>query len=590
VLLVYATPVFGQTLEPVRYTVSFPAPHTHYIEVEATYPTERRPHIDLMMAVWTPGSYLIREYERHVEALTAADPARSPLAVEKTRKNRWRVTTNGASAVLVRYRVYAHEMSVRTNWVDDEFALINGAPTFITLLESPSRRRHEVRVVLPRSWAKTFSGMTPGAGANTYVAADYDMLVDSPIVAGSPSVYEFSVGGKPHYLVNFRERGVWNGPQAMQDLAKIAEAVARFWGDVPFDRFYFLNIIGSAENGIEHRNSTVMNIPLDATGTREGYLEWLSLASHEYFHAWNIKRLRPVELGPFDYENEVYTRALWFVEGVTEYYADLFLVRAGVATRDELFGALSEQIRSLHTTPGRLEQSVEAASYDAWIKYYRSDENTPNTAISYYVKGAVIGFLLDVHIRRLTGGAKSLDDVMRLMYARYSADKGFSREEIRSAVAEVVGTAGGRDIRAWLARALETTAELEYPEAITWLGLRMTPPPSAPQAYLGIATRTENGKTIVSGIRRGSPAAAAGMSLLDEITSMNGDSIPAGQLEQRLQRLSPGSTVRLATVRHGESRTVDVVLATDPGYGWLLSASPGATREQLRRIDAWLNP
>jgi predicted metalloprotease with PDZ domain len=588
VLALCAVPVVAQTLEPIRYTVSFPAPHTHYLEVEASYPTEGRPSIDLMMAVWTPGSYLIREYERHVEALTAADPARAPLAVEKTRKNRWRVTTNGARTVWVRYRVYAHEMTVRTNWVDDEFAMINGAPTFITLLESPSRRVHDVRLMLPRAWTKSFSGMTPGLGENTYVAPDYDTLVDSPIVAGSPSVYEFSVRGKPHYLVNFRERGVWNGPQAAADLAMIAEAVARFWGDVPFDRFYFLNVIGSAANGLEHSNSTLLNIPLDATRSREGYVEWLSLASHEYFHAWNVKRLRPVELRPFDYENEVYTRSLWFVEGLTDYYADLFLVRAGVATREEYLDALSAQVRSLHTTPGRLEQSVEAASYDAWIKYYRPDENTPNTAISYYVKGAVIGFLLDAHIRRLTDGATSLDDAMLLMRSRYSGEKGFSREDVRAVVAEVVGTAHARDIRAWMARALETTAELDHTDALAWFGLQMTPPASAPRAFLGVTTRTENGKTIIAGIRRGSPAAAAGLSLLDEIVAINGETLAAGQLVQRLERLSPGSKVTLAITRRDESRTMDIVLATDPGYGWQFSVSPGATRAQAEHLDAWL--
>jgi predicted metalloprotease with PDZ domain len=541
-----------------------------------------------MMAVWTPGSYLIREYERHVEALTAADPARMPLAVEKTRKNRWRVATNGARTVSVRYRVYAHEMTVRTNWVDDEFAMINGAPTFITLLESPSRRVHDVRLVLPRSWVKSFSGMTPGVGENTYIAPDYDTLVDSPIVAGSPSVYEFSVRGKPHYLVNFRERGEWNGPQAAADLAKTAETIARFWGDVPFDRFYFMNVIGSAANGLEHRNSTLMNIPLDATKSREGYLDWLSLASHEYFHAWNVKRLRPVELGPFDYENEVYTRSLWFVEGLTDYYADLMLARAGVATREEYLDALSAQIRSLHTTPGRLEQSVEVASYDAWIKYYRADENTPNTAISYYVKGAVIGFLLDAHLRQLTDGAKSLDDVMRLMRTRFSGDKGFSREDIRSAVAEVGGRAHARDMHAWLTRVLETTVELDYSEALAWFGLRMTPPAAAPRAYLGVMTRTIDGKTIVTGIRRGSPAAAAGMSLLDEISAINGEPLAAGQLAQRLERVSPGSKVTFAITRRNETRTMDIVLATDPGHGWQLSASPGATRTQSEHLDAWV--
>lgn len=588
-LLLWCAPhASAQTLEPIRYTVSFPAPHTHYLEVEASYPTEGRPHIDLMMAVWTPGSYLIREYERHVEALSAADPARAPLAIEKTRKNRWRITTNGAKTVWVRYRVYAHEMSVRTNWVDEELAMINGAPTFITLLESPSRRPHEVRLNLPRAWARSFSGMTPGLAENTFLAPDYDTLVDSPIVAGSPSVYEFSVRERPHYLVNVRERGVWNGPQAARDLAKVADTIAKFWGDIPFHRFYFFNVIGSTKNGLEHNNSTLLNIPLDSTATREGFLDFLSLASHEYFHAWNVKRLRPIELGPFDYENEVYTRALWFVEGLTDYYADLFLARAGVATRDEYFNLLSDHLRSLQTTPGRLEQSVEAASYDAWIKYYRSDENTPNTAISYYVKGAVIGFLLDARIRRLTGGAKSLDDVMRTMRTRFSGERGYAREDVRTVVAEVVGPAHAREIREWMARALETTAELDYTEAVEWFGLRITPPPAAPRAYLGVTTRAEKGKTIVTAIRRGSPAANAGMSLLDEIVSLNGEPLPEGELSQRLERLSPGAKITLSITRRDGARTMEIVLATDPGHGWQLSVSPGATRAQVQHLEAWL--
>jgi predicted metalloprotease with PDZ domain len=587
--VLYAPHAAAQTLEPITYNVSFPAPHTHYLEVEASYPTEGKPHIEIMMSVWTPGSYLIREYERHVEALTAAGPGRVALAVEKTRKNRWRVTTNGARSVLVRYRLYAHEMSVRTNWVDDEFALINGAPTFITLVESPSRRGHHVRLTLPRAWTRSVSGMPAGPGDNTYTAPDYDTLVDSPIVAGSPSVYEFSVRGKPHYLVNVRERGVWNGPQAASDLAKVSDTIARFWGDVPFDRYYFFNIIGSAKNGLEHRNSTVMNIPLDATGTRDAYLDWLNLASHEYFHAWNGKRLRPVELGPFDYENEVYTRSLWFVEGITDYYADLFLARSGVATRDEYLDLLSEQVRSLQTTPGRLEQSVEEASYDAWIKYYRSDENTPNSSISYYVKGAVVGFLLDANIRRLTAGSRSLDDVMRALFVRFSGERGFSGADVRSAVADAVGTTHAQATRAWLDRALATTAELDYADATAWLGLRMTPPAGAPRAYLGVVTRVEQGKTIVSGIRRGSPAATAGMSLLDEITAINGDPVPDRQFVQRLARFSPGSKLALTVMRHGTQRTVDVVLAVDPRHGWQLSPLPGAAASQSQRFDNWLS-
>jgi predicted metalloprotease with PDZ domain len=477
-------------------------------------------------------------------------------------------------------------MSVRTNWIDDELAVINGAPTFITLLESPSRRPHQVRLVLPPSWKGSFSGMTPGAGENSYVAPDYDTLVDSPIVAGSPSVYEFSVQGRPHYLVNFRERGIWNGSQAARDLAAVSSAIADFWGEVPFDRFYFFNIIGSARNGLEHKNSTMMNTPLE-WGNRDAYLQWLSLASHEYFHAWSGKRLRPVELGPFDYENEVYTRALWFVEGLTDYYADLMLARARVAARDELLSALSTQIRTLQTTPGRLEQSVEMASYDAWIKYYRTDENTPNTAISYYVKGAVVGFLLDANIRRLSQGTRSLDHVMRLMLKRFSGEKGFTREDVDTATAEIVGPAHEREIRAWLQRALETTAELDYTPALDWFGLRITSPSGTPRAWLGVTTRTENQRVVVAGIRRGSPAAAAGLSLLDEIVAIDGVNLPPGQLSQRLAQLTPGAKVTLSIARRDVARSIDVTLGADPAHGWVLSPSLTATREQLQRLDGW---
>jgi predicted metalloprotease with PDZ domain len=585
-----AAPAASQTLEPIRYTLSFPAPHTHYVEVEASVPTEGRPQIDLMMAVWTPGSYLVREYARHVEALTATDSGRVSLPVEKTRKNRWRITTSGARTIRLAYRVYAHEMSVRTNWVDEEFALLNGAPTFITLVESPSRRAHEVRVLLPRGWAQSFSGMPASTVENTYAAPDYDTLVDSPIVAGTPSVYQFQISGKPHYLVDFRERGVWNGPQAVQDLAKIAETTSRFWEEVPFDRFFFFNIIGAPRNGLEHKNSTVLNIPLESASSRDNYLDWLSLAAHEYFHAWSVKRLRPVELGPFDYENEVYTKSLWFAEGVTDYYADVLLSRAGVATRDEYLSALSSQIRSLQTTPGRLEQSAEMASYDAWIKYYRTDENTPNTSISYYVKGAVVGFLLDAKLRRLTNGSKSLDDVMRLMYSRFSGDRGFSPEDLRMIAASVAGPAHARELRAWLERALETTAELDYTEALNWFGLRLTPAPEAPRPWLGIVTRTADQRTIASEVRRGSPAFAAGISVGDEITAMNGEPLQPGQLAARLGPLTPGATIALSLLRNDAIRVIEITLGIDPGHGWTVSVSPAATQQQQRNLAEWLTP
>lgn len=578
----------AQTLDPIRYTISFPTPQAHYVDVEGVFPTEGRPSIDLMMAVWTPGSYLIREYAQHVEGLTAASSTHTALPVAKTRKNRWRVNTGGAPAVSLRYRVYSHEMSVRTNWVDEEFAVLNGAPTFITLLESPSKRAHEVRVVLPPAWSRSFSGMALARGENTYVAPDYDALVDSPIVAGNPTVSEFVVSGIPHFLVNFRERSAWNRAQPVEDLAKMAEKTIQLWGDVPFDRFYFFNVLGGRRNGLEHRNSAVLNSPRDSMSSREAYVDWLSLAAHEYFHAWNVKRLRPRELGPFDYENEVYTSALWLVEGGTDYYADLLLVRSGITTRDEHLAALSTQIRTLQTTPGRLEQSAEMASYDAWIKYYRPTENSPNNSISYYVKGAVIGFVLDAKLRALSNGAASLDALMRALYGRFSGESGFSPADLRQAVVSAVPPARAQEMREWLERMLTTTAEINYQEALDWFGLRMTAAPETPRPWLGVASRREGDRTIIAEVRRGSPAAAAGLSPGDEIKAINGEVVRPGQLVERIDRFSPGAIVTLLIARDEVDHKIEVRLGTDPGHGWTLSAAPEASREQSERLRVWL--
>ncbi len=346
--------------------------------------------------------------------------------------------TGGAASVTVRYQVYGREMTVRTNFVEAEFALINGAPTFLTLADDPGPRPHEVTLALPAGWKTSMTGLPAVAGSpHRYRAADFDTLVDSPIVAGNPAVYEFSVKGVPHFLVNVGEGGVWDGPRSAADVQKIVEAQAAFWGVVPYDKYVFINMITEASGGLEHKNSTVLMTSRWRTRSRRGYVDWLSLVSHELFHAWNVKRMRPVELGPFNYEQENYTKTLWVAEGLTNYYGDLLAARAGVITADEYFGELSGMIAELQTTPGRLAQPVEEASFDAWIRYYRPDENTPNTTISYYTKGGVIGFLLDLEIRRASGGSRSLDDVMRarlstLLWRERVHLGGFPRGGLRS--------------------------------------------------------------------------------------------------------------------------------------------------------------
>jgi predicted metalloprotease with PDZ domain len=585
--------VQAQTSEPIRYTLRFPAPHTHYVEVDASVPTAGQSEVELMMAVWTPGSYLIREYARNVEGVSARTPGGTAVAVSKSRKNRWRVQTSGEETIVVSYRVYSREMSVRTNWVEDSFGLLNGAQTFVTLAGAHDRP-HEVLLELPATWTRSMTALPPTRDGqpHSYRAASFDHLVDSPIVVGNPAVYEFDVAGKTHALVDIGEGGVWDGARAAADVEAIVEEHYRMWGELPYERYLFLNVITEADGAIEHLDSTVIMTSRWRMRDRERYLDWLSTVSHEFFHVWNVKRLRPVELGPFDYEKEAHTSSLWVSEGVTAYYGPLLVHRAGLSTREEYLGDLSDEIRTLQTTPGRFVQPVAEASYDAWIKYYRRNENSTNATISYYTKGALIGFLLDARIRRLTDGEKSLDDLMRVAYDRYSGERGFTPHEFQATASEVAGS----DLRGWFHHALETVEELDYTEAQGWLGLEITDPgpmtPSEdgedPGAWLGLAVTNDAGRLVVTGVRRETPGFAAGLNVGDEILAIDGYRVGPADWDRRLGLRRAGETATLLVARRERLTELGVTFAAPPAPAWELSASDKARADQTAHLEAWL--
>jgi len=587
-LLAVAAAAGAQTREAIAYTLRFPAPQTNYVEVEALVPTEGRSLVEMMMPVWTPGSYLVREYERNVEAVAARAGGRM-LAVDKPIKNRWRVVTGGARQVTLTYRVFSHEMTVRNNWVDADFAMINGAQTFMTLADSYNRP-HDVRVELPPGWKTSVTAMpdAPDAAPNNYRAADYDALVDSPIVAGKPSIHRFTVDGKPHLLVDVGEEGVFDGDRAVRDVERIVAQDRAFWGSLPYEKYVFFNLLTGASGGLEHRNSVMMMASRWATGTRARYVDWLSLVSHEYFHLWNVKRLRPIELGPFDYEHENYPRSLWVSEGLTDYYADLQLVRARLIGAGEYLNRLSDTIRTLQSTPGRLTQTAEIASFDAWIKQYRPDENTVNTVVSYYTKGAVLGFVLDARIRSATSDGKSLDDVMRLAFARYSGARGFTPEDFRKTASEVAGT----DLNAWFTRALNSTEEVDYRQALDWFGLefRAPPPHLEPPGWLGVKARIDTGRLIVETVPRGTPAYEAGVNPGDEILGIDDFRVsPAlDDLDKRLGAYRPGQTVTLLITRLEQIRRLTVTLGSEPPDAWTLQPRPDLGPGPRAHLAAWL--
>jgi predicted metalloprotease with PDZ domain len=433
-----------------------------------------------MMAVWSPGYYVQENYHTRVKEIVAKSPDGTVLSVDKPQPNRWRVRTGNAPAVILTYTLQADRRGVTGNWVGVDYAVLNGAPTFITLVDT-TRRVHDVTIELPAQWKQTVTSLTaaPDGNPNHYRAQSFDELVDSPIVAGNIAMHSFNVAGTTHNLADIGDvPAKWDGDLAARNLQKFARANHTFWGVLPFKKYVFLNVFRQSGGGLEHLNSTLLTS--SPTSEKGGDINWLQYVSHEYFHAHNVKRLRPVELGPFDYEHAPQTPSLWIAEGLTTYYGNLLASRGGLGTPDDVLGSLSWDITSLQNSPGRLKQTLAQSSLGIFTSGSTSGVAVDTTkGISYYGKGHIVGFLLDARIQRATQGAKNLDDVMRLAYERYGGAHGYTPEQFVDVASEVAG----RNLRAYFRRMVETTEELEYDDALQWYGLRFTPARNPAKAW-----------------------------------------------------------------------------------------------------------
>jgi len=566
----------------LEYTLSFPQPSAHRVDVTLRIPAGG--DLELWMPVWTPGSYLVREYSRHVQDLTAQDETGAALEISKTRKNRWSIKAANAKHVTVKYTIYGRELSVRTNWIEDDLALLNGAPTFLTV-RGFELERHRIALLLPQAWLGAWSALPrEGSGRQLMLTADnHDELIDSPILAGSPDVHDVPVDGIPISLVNAGDTSLWNTGEAAAHVRKIVETYRDMMGGLPFDRYLFINCSLEGRGGLEHARSCVLMTSRYAFRKRAAYLDWLGLVSHEFFHVWNVKRLRPAALGPFDYENEVYTRSLWFAEGVTSYYTPLIPRRADLTKTEELLDALSEHIEKLQTTPGRRHQSLEESSFDAWIKLYRPDENSVNTTISYYVKGAVVAWLLDAEIRSLTQGKRSLDDLMRRLFSKYSKENGYADRDLQEVAEEIAGTS----LESFFAKSVRGRDELDYEPALRTFGLRFKKAKAETPALIGIETTSRDGKLVITSVREDAPAHTAGLAAEDELIALGGYRVDSRTLTERLQQFRPGDRVDVLVARRDAVRTLNLVLAEASG-SWKLEIDPDAPPEAVKTREAWM--
>ena len=487
--------------EPIVYTIRFPDPASQVAEIGAVFPTGGLPQMELVMPIWSPGFYRVQDYAGKVRELSAWGPGGEPLPLTNPRPNRWRIETGGAGEVRVTYLLHCPDSFVTTNWVSPELLVLNGPATFVSSKEAYGRPQ-EVHLEPAQTWNAVATGLSPSPDGAPYHfrAEDYHSLLDAPIVAGDLSVTPFQVDGVPHLLVDVGEREGWDPERAAGDLREIIRESLPLWGRIPYPRYVFLNVFRRGGGGLEHGNSTLLTTGSRAMATQASYLRWLEFAAHEYFHAFNVKRLRPIELGPFDYEQPPSTPSLWLSEGVTSYFAGLFVARAGLATPEEFLASLSFQIRNLQDSPGRLLQSLEQSSMEVWSNS-NSGVGAAPTTVSYYVKGEVVGFLLDARIQRVTDGRGSLQDVMRTAYQRYGGERGFEPQEFEAVVEEVAGVS----FRDWFHRALATTEELDYSSALDWYGLRFADDGSWALEVREDATALQRARltALISGERRG---------------------------------------------------------------------------------------
>ena len=578
--------------EAVRYRVSMPQPHSHLFQVEARFPAADDA-LTAVLPVWTPGSYLVREYARHLQDVTAATEDGEALPITRPDKRSFQVASRG-QPVVFRYRVYANELTVRTSHLDGTHGYFNGATLFL-YAEAMRRRQHRVRIDAPAGW-QTFVALEQEG--QDYVAPDYDELVDSPFEIGTSAPLSFTAAGVSHQVV------VWGDPapdkdRLLSDLTKICETEAKLFGGLPVKRYLFLvYLTDKGRGGLEHKASTALLFPRQGFSSGKGWEDFLTLVAHEYFHLWNVKRIKPKALVPFDYSQEVYTSLLWAFEGTTSYYDNLLVRRAGLMSAPRYLTRAGETLTALQGTPGRKVQTLADSSFASWIKHYRPDENSPNSAVSYYLKGEVVAMLLDLELRRATSDANGLDDVMRLLWSRYGDERGVPEDGVEAAAKEVAG----KDLSAFFDRSLRSTEELDF-SVFGHVGLEArfrvresggdkggTPPrwkgnELRPRGWLGLTTK---GQSAVAAVLDGSPAMQAGIYPDDEVLALDGYKVDGGALVQRTEDKRPGESVTLTLFRRDKLLSVPVVLGAKPADAVYLARVDKPTDAQKAAYQSWL--
>jgi predicted metalloprotease with PDZ domain len=572
-----------------------PEPISHELHVTMEIPAlPDRQTLELVFPAWAPGSYLVRDFVRHVYDLVITDGKGGELPVDRLDKQRWRVQSGGR-AVRVAYRVFAFEQSVRTSFLDDSHAFWNGTSLFF-FVDGELGRPCRLTIEAPRGWR--VSTALPRAGA-AYRASGYDELVDSPVEVGTHRVSGFRSGGV-RFEVAFYGRTNAALPRLEADLKRIVTAAGRIFEGFPFDRYLFIiHALPARGGGLEHARSTTLDIAGLAFEDDKGYQAFAELAAHEFFHVWNVKRIRDRVLGPFDYTRENYTRLLWFHEGFTEYMESLVLLRAGLLGAKDFLHQLGDEWGKYLARPGRNVTPLSELSFEAWIKLYKPAENHTNRTVSYYEKGKWAALVLDLLMREATAGRRGLPDLFRALWRDFGArDRGIDTADVRATAERLAG----RSLRSYFARYIDGTDELPVPALLRRAGVDVVRQPEwqdqddrtraeRQRAWSGLAFAPPGSpgeRAVVRNVVPGSPGWRAGLTFGDELVAVDSTRVAAASVARRLADRRPGETAQISFFRQDILRATSLVVAESPERRWNLELAihPGPTARAVRR--AWI--
>ena len=568
---------------PLSHLIKMPEPQTHYFEITTTVDLSnvsyKKLFVDFKMAAWTPGSYLIREFAKNLEAVKAEANGK-PISISKINKNTWRVALSAATKkIQVSYRVYAFELSVRTSFLDDSHGYIN--PASVLLYVNDFANLPQDINIEPYKNFKVVSTALKGTGKFTYQAKNLDELIDSPIEIGNHKVWDFKVNGIPHQIAFYGTTKV-DSVKFLADVTKVCEEAQKVVGEHPCDHYLFImHNIGRGTGGLEHLYSTTCSVSRSAYESERGYQGVLSLLAHEYFHLWNVKRIRPKSLGPFDYENENYTHNLWLSEGMTSYYSGVILQRMGKISNQDYANRIAAEISSVENTPGSHLESAADASWDAWIKYYRPNENSRNQTVSYYDKGSLLGYVLNAWIIKSTQGQKCMDDVFKHLYQAYykKLNRGFTDAELEDAFSKVAGTSAKPLFESYV-YGVQTP---DYQNLFNEFGFTLSNTNEGKSIpYVGF---TAVAGKIVS-VYRGASAYVYGLNVGDEIVSANKANFEG--LDKLLADKKVGDTILFSVKRDGLERTFVVPVQQSPMLAFSLTDQKTLNENQKKLRLKWL--